>query len=261
MEAGVILTDYTYFFLLVMARYSGIFLITPIFASKVIFTRIKIGLALLMAVVTFPVLSQMQSAVIPEHVVSMILDIVRELAIGFMLGFILFLVFAAIQLSGQFVDLRMGFRIANVFDPLTGSSSPIIGQFKNIIATLVFMAVNGHLIVVKNLYRTFKVIPPGRAVFPHSLWQFLFRESGDLFLIAFKIALPVIGTVFVVDVILGFLARSVPQMNIFIIGLPVKIIIGFILLLLSLHIVISFYNDLFQQTFQEMIKLIRLMGG
>ncbi|MFW5992484.1 MAG: flagellar biosynthetic protein FliR, partial [Halanaerobiaceae bacterium] len=135
------------------------------------------------------------------------------------------------------------------------------GQFKNIAATLVFLAVNGHLIVVRNLYRTFRVIPPGGAVFPHNLWQFLFRESGNLFVIAFTIALPVIGTVFVVDVILGFLARSVPQMNIFIVGLPIKIIIGFVLLLFSFHIIISFYNDLFQQTLQDMIKLIRFMGG
>lgn len=261
MDLGTILSNYSYFFILIMVRYVGIFLVTPVLGSKVILTRIKIGLAFLLAIVTIPILYQQQSVAIPASTVIIALELVRELAIGLLLGFVLFLVFAAIQLAGQLIDLRMGFRIANVFDPISGASSPVVGQFKNILATLVFLSINGHHLILKSIYKSFAIISLGGANFNNSLWQFVFRRSADMFLIAFKIALPVVGTIFVVDVILGFLARAVPQMNIFIVGLPVKIIVGFIVLFVTVEMVIYFYSGLFQEAFRDVMKVIRLLGS
>jgi flagellar biosynthetic protein FliR len=130
MNLGTILSNYSYFFILIMVRYVGIFLITPVLGSEIILTRIKVGLSFLLAIVTVPVLYQQQTVAIPTSVITIALEVIRELAIGFLLGFVVFLVFAAIQLAGQLIDLRMGFRIANVFDPISGASSPIIGQLK-----------------------------------------------------------------------------------------------------------------------------------
>ena len=254
-----ILSNYTYLFIIIFIRYLGIFLISPIFGSKMILSRLKVGITLLLTFITFPVLKQTYSLKIPEKAILIVGDLVQELAIGFLIGFLVFLFFAAVQLAGQFIDLRMGFRIANVFDPLTGASSPVIGQFKNIMVTLIFLTINGHHKLINSIFKSFDVIPLGEVSFNNQLWQFIFRKSGDLFIIAFEIALPVMGTIFIVDVILGFLARSVPQMNIFIVGLPVKILIGFIIIFLSLHIVINYYQHGLDQVFKDIMKLIKLM--
>ncbi|MFW6270415.1 MAG: flagellar biosynthetic protein FliR [Bacillota bacterium] len=200
----------TYLFIIILIRYTGLFLITPLFSSKMILSRIKIGLAFLLSIITFPLIKETATVEFPGHLLILTGDVIQELSVGFLIGFIVLLVFSAVQLAGQFIDLRMGFRIVNVFDPLTGASSPIMGQYKNIIVTLVFLVINGHHLLLKSLFKSFEIIPPGKAIFVNNLWQFIFRRSADMFLIAFKIALPVMGTIFVVDIILGFLARSVP---------------------------------------------------
>ena len=261
MPVSEMLVNHTYFFMLVFLRYLGLFILTPFFSSDLIITRIKLGLSLLLTIMSFPLLLNMYSVEFPQHVLIIIGHSVREMAIGVLMGFILLLVFSAFQLAGKLIDLRMGFRIANELDPLTGESAPIMGQFKNVMATLLFLVINGHLLVVRGLFNSFSYIPPGEAIFTQtSLWQLLVRRSADLFIVGFQIALPVVGTIFMVDVLLGFLARSVPQMNIFIVGLPFKILVGFIVLFLSLNVLVHFYEGLFADFFRDMISLFDLLS-
>ncbi len=259
MQLEMFLIDNTYLFLLILIRYLGLFIITPLFSSSVVLNRIKVGLALLLTVVSFPVLQNLYSPQLPESVIIIVGEVLREVSIGILFGFTVLLIFSAVQLAGKLIDLRMGFRIANELDPVTGISAPIMGQFKNILATLTFLVINGHLILIRSLFATFDIIPPGKTVFENLTWQFMFRSSADLFIIGFQIALPIVGTVFMIDILLGFLARTVPQMNIFIVGLPVKIIAGFIVLLLSLHVSIYFYRNMFENMFEEIIRLINLL--
>ena len=262
MSPGYILSNYTYLFLLTMARYLGIFLITPIFSSSVIVNRVKIGFSFLLALITLPIIQQQSQAIqFPDHGLLLLADILKELSIGFIMGFAVLLVFSAIQLAGQYIDMRMAFRMANVVNPMTNSQSPLVGQFKNIMSILVFLAINGHHIIIYNIYKSFSIVPIGEAVYSNQLFRFIFRESADIFILSFKIALPVIGTIFIVDVILGFLARAVPQMNLFIIGLPIKILVGLIFLILSISAVIHFYTDVFNQMFDELIELLHILSG
>ena len=261
MSTNLLTTDLIYLFFLIMARYLGIFLITPIFSSRIIQRRVKVILAFLMAIITFLLSYQKAGITAPNTDLGVILYLVKELSIGVFMGFIIYIFFAAIQLAGQFIDLRMGFRIGNVVDPLSGASSPIIGQFQNIFTVLVFLSINGHLVVINSLYKSFDVIPIGQVTYNNNLWQLLFRRSADLFLIGFKIALPIMGTLFIVDVLLGFLARSVPQMNIFIVGLPLKIVIGFILLLLSFEILIYYFSDILNNGLSELVNIINILGS
>src|SRR6056297_1687273 len=260
MAEELLMTDLIYIFFLIMARYMGLFLITPIFSSRIIQNRVKIMMSFLMAVITFMLVYPTASIVAPTTDLKIILYIVKELSVGVFMGFVIYIFFSAIQLAGQFIDLRMGFRIGNVVDPLSGASSPIIGQFLNIFTVLVFFSINGHLIVIRSLNRSFDIIPLGQINITSSLWQFLFRRAADLFLMGFKIALPIMGTLFIVDVLLGFLARSVPQMNIFIVGLPLKIFIGFVLLVLSFQILIYYFSDILNNGFNEIIHIINLIS-
>jgi len=260
MPASILAPNLIYLFFLIMARYFGLFLITPIFSSIVILRQVKIIMAFLMALITFLLTYQAANIAAPTHDLEVILFIIKELSIGIFMGFIIYIFFAAIQLAGQFIDLRMGFRIANVVDPMTGASSPIIGQFKNIFTILVFLSINGHLMVIRSLNKSFEIIPIGRVAYNTNLWQFLFRRSADLFIIGFKIALPIMGTLFIVDVMLGFLARAVPQMNIFIVGLPLKILIGFILLILSFEILVYYFADILNNGLDQVIQVINILG-
>jgi len=256
-----ILNNHIYLFILILIRYIGLFLMAPFLGSTVILSRVKIGLAFLLAIVTIPLLIDTRLSM-PGSVLQILIDLIVELGIGFGLGFISYLPFAAIQLAGRFVDLGMGFAIVNVSDPINGVTMPMVGQFKNLLAILIFLAINGHHTLIKALYGSFRLIPPGGKVLSISSsgMEYIFRASGDLFILAFKIALPVIATIFIADIIFGFLSRTIPQLNIFILGLPVKIILSFVVLMFSLYFTILFFNELFQDMSLDLFRLIRLFS-
>ncbi len=259
-ELTEILTGFTYLFILVLFRFLGLFILTPILSSESWPRRLKIALAFLLAVATTPMISARYELQVPEHILFMLGDIIRELGIGLIIGFMVQLVFAAFQLAGQFIDLKLGFMIANVFDPVSGVQVPLSGQFKNSLASLLFLAINGHIILIDAVYSTFDTVPPGQLVVGERAWGIMFRHAGDMFITAFMIALPIIGTVFMADVIFGFLARSIPQMNIFIVGLPAKIFIGFLMFFLAVNLIFGYYLDVFAELFEHIEEMLRFFA-
>lgn len=258
MTLGDILSNYTYHFILLLFRFSGLFLITPIFSTRIIPSRIKVGLSFLFAFITLPMITG--SHPFPIHQMMIVIEIMRELLIGLVIGFIAYLAFAAIQLAGRFIDMRMGFAIVNVADPIHGATLPLMGQFKNVLATLLFLAINGHHIMIKAIRHSFDIIPLGGAVLTNQSIEVLLRSSADIFVLGFKIGLPVVATLFVADIILGFMARTIPQLNIFVVGLPLKILVGFIMLLLSINIVIGYTGNLFNDMFKNVYKILELLN-
>ncbi len=260
MDLATFLTDYTYKFLLIFIRYAGIFLITPIFSSRIIPMRIKVGISFMLALVSFPAVSELVQIALPLSTAGLVMIILKELLFGLILGFIILLVFSALQLAGQFIDMRMAFAMANVFDPISNLTVPLIGQFNNILGTIIFFAINGHHFLLRGLYRSFTMVPPGEIIFSNQLWQFVFRKAGDLFIIAFQISLPVVAAIFIADIIFGFLARTIPQMNIFIVGLPVKILVGFVTLVMGMAVFVNLYIDLFDEYIKNFMQLIKLMA-
>ncbi|MFW6386427.1 MAG: flagellar biosynthetic protein FliR [Bacillota bacterium] len=259
--AGDVLTDNTYLFILIMARYLGLFLITPVLGSEQIPRRVKLGLPFFLALLSYPVFQGEFSVEMPVAVITVTMELIREVSVGFIIGFIVFIIFSSLQLAGQFIDLRMGFRMANVVDPMYGTNSPLIGQFKNVLSILVFLAIDGHHILFRQLYGTFETIGPGGAEFTGHTGEYLMRVSGNLFLIAFRIALPVVGTIFLADVILGFLVRTVPQLNIFIIGFPMKIMLGFLVFMLAVGSILNYLPQVFDDMFKDITRLLNLIGG
>jgi len=254
------INEHIYLFFLILSRYLGMMLLTPVFSSQVILYQVKILIGLALTVLTFPVVAASYPLVNPDSNLLVIVEIMSEFSIGLFMGFAVFLVFSAIQLAGQIIDMRMGFRIANVVDPFSGVDSPVIGQLKNIFVTLIFLALNGHLLLIRHLYQSFEIIPPGRVNFSSELWQYFFRRSADMFVLAVKIALPIAGAIFFIDIILAFLARSVPQMNLFIVGLPIKIMAGLILLFVLMPVLNSYYAEVIMEVIHEIPALFRLIA-
>lgn len=182
----------------------------------------------MMALVSAPLISN--TPVLPANELGIFIGVLRELLVGIIIGFITLLTFAVIQLAGRFVDMRMGFAIVNVADPIHGTTLPLMGQYKNILATLIFLSINGHHILIRAVHDSFLIVPPGSIVLTNRALSLIIRKSSDLFLLAFKVALPVIATLFIVDLILGFMARTMPQLHVFVVGLPIKITLGLVIL-------------------------------
>lgn len=188
----------------------------------------------------------------------------REVLIGLLLGFIGYLMFMAIQTAGSFIDIQIGFGIANVIDPMTGTSAPILGNFKYMIALLMFLSMNGHHHLLDAIVYSYKWIPMNNDLFLRmvdgSLSEFLVRTFAQSFVLAFQMSAPLVTALFLTDVGLAFLARTAPQYNVFVIGVPLKIIIGIALLLVLMPGLAVLFQNLFEIMFESMENLLGLMG-
>lgn len=245
------------FFLLIFVRVTGIFMMTPIFGSRNIPGRVKASLALLITYILFPLVFN-NMAVIPEHFLPYMFMVVGELIVGLILGFVSSLLFSAIQMAGQILDMQIGFGIVNIIDPTSGQQAPLIGNFKYILALVTFLSINGHHVLLSALFSSFKLIPVTGVVVPVALAEFMVNMITWMLVIALKISLPVIIALLLTDMALGILARTMPQMNIFVVGVPGKIIIGIFVLSIALPFYIFFLEVAFDGMYKNIFSLLSL---
>ncbi len=248
-------------FLLIFCRISAFFVVVPVFSTRSIPTTFKIGLSFFVALVVFS--SGGTGIAVPQDL-TYILLIAREALIGLLLGFIAYLMFMAIQTAGSFIDIQIGFGIANVIDPMTGTSAPVIGNFKYLIATLLFLSMNGHHYLLDAIVYSYKWVPIDNdlliKMIDGSLSEFLVRTFAQSFILAFQMSAPLVTALFLTDIGLAFLARTAPQYNVFVIGVPLKIIVGLVLLLLLMPSLAVLFQNLFDIMFESMHNLLGLMG-
>ncbi|MDQ0193476.1 flagellar biosynthetic protein FliR [Paenibacillus wynnii] len=170
-----------------------------------------------------------------------------------------------IQTAGSFIDIQIGFGIANVIDPMTGASSPILGNFKYMIALLMFLGMNGHHFLLDAIVYSYNWVPIDNnlliSMINGSLSDFLIRSFAQSFVLAFQMAAPLVTALFLTDVGLAFLARTAPQYNVFVIGVPLKIFIGLGLLFLLMPSLAVLFQNLFDIMFESMRNLLGVMGN
>jgi len=248
-------------FLLIFCRITAFFVVVPVFSSQGVPITFKIGISFFVALVVFS--ANGTGITIPQDF-SYILLIMKEVLIGLLLGFIGYLMFMAIQTAGSFIDIQIGFGIANVIDPMTGTSAPILGNFKYMIALLMFLSMNGHHHLLDAIVYSYKWVPMNNDLFlgmiDGSLSEFLVRTFAQSFVLAFQMSAPLVTALFLTDVGLAFLARTAPQYNVFVIGVPLKIIIGIALLLVLMPGLAVLFQNLFDIMFESMENLLGLMG-
>lgn len=247
------------FFLLIFARITGIFSTAPIFGSRNVPVVVKAGLSLVLSYILFPLVFT-DKTVIPESVLGYFLVVIGEFLIGLIIGFSASLVFSAIQMAGQLLDMQIGFGIVNILDPQSGQQLPLVGNFKYILALLVFLATNSHHMLLAALFSSFKLVPVTGVTFQSNLTELIVNMVGGTFTIAMKISFPVLLSLLLTDVALGILARTMPQMNIFVVGIPGKIIIGLFVLSLALPFYIIFLEVVFSGMYKDIYHLISRMG-
>ncbi len=245
-------------FILVISRISGIFIDAPLLSNRSIPALAKIGLVVFLALLIFPFVFFKD---LPPNLTlwPLFLNIVKELWVGLVLGFCARLIFIGVQIAGQLMDYQMGFSFVNIVDPESRVQVPIMGQFLFILTMLVFMLINGHHWVIKSIAKSFEVIPLCAVKFNPAIVTNINKVFLDVFIIAFKIASPVMVTLFLVDVASGIIARVVPQANILIVGFPLKIGLGLWLFLISLPLFFMVIKRILTQLLLSFGTLFKLM--
>jgi flagellar biosynthetic protein FliR len=245
-------------FLLIFLRVSAIVALTPILGDRTVPLRVKGGLSILIAGLLFPVV-RVEMPALAFDTVSLFFRMASELIIGVVIGFAARLVFAGIQLAGQLVGFQMGFSIVNVIDPVNSMEVSIIAEFQYLVAVLIFLGMNGHHLFLSALADSFRLIPPLGFHLKGGLMQTMLGSMKDMFEVAIRMGAPIIAMLFFTSVGLGLVARTVPQINIFIVGFPLQIAIGLIGIGITLPLFVTAAARSFSNLEQEVQALLRLM--
>ena len=219
-------------FLLVLSRTSGLLIAAPYFQSRSLPAMIKVGLTLFLSLVLAPVLS-LQPGGDWVHGTLWLQSIAAEVVTGLTMGFVLNLSFAAIQLAGQMIDISIGFGVVNIIDPQSGSEMPIMGQLQQLLAMWLFLVLNGDHLIIKALVYSYKLIPPGGFTCTTPGVRSIVHAFSGMFLLGVQIALPIVGAIFLADLTMGIVSRLIPQINVFMTGFPIKIVLGLLLVILA----------------------------
>jgi flagellar biosynthetic protein FliR len=235
-------------FFWVFIRVGALVFMLPLFGATGIPSLWKAGLSFLLAIIIVPNVPMPRT--FPESDLELLLGVCSEILISFLLAILVKLFLASVQLAGQFLGFQMGFNVASVMDPQTGGQSTVISQFLYMFTILLFFSINGHHLFIRAMVESFQAVPPLSFRLSPSLMKVLIKISGEMFLIAIKMAAPILVALFLSNLCLGIVARTVPQVNILMIGFPLNIALGLILLGVTLNNLSPF-----------LVGLIRRMGS
>ncbi len=245
-------------FILIVIRVAAILWLLPIFSSRAVSVPYKAGLSLVIAFFLFDLVSVNQG--LGNDPYYMLLLIIKEMFIGLMISFFVRILFAIVSSAGEIAAFQTGFSFARSMDPNTMNYVSVLEQFKNILAVIIFFAIDAHHILIQGMVVSFKEIPVGAVVLNKSFLQYMGGMTGRVFSAGLKIGAPLIVTLFIVELALGLLARMVPQVNIFVEGMPMKILITMVVLTFSLGITVTSIANLFKNMDMEILKIMRLMA-
>ena len=211
----------------------------PLIGSARVPARLKAGLALAISLVLAPVAGQSTS---PSGALALALAAGGELLLGLAMGFGASLIFSAIQMAGEMADMQSAFGFAGIVSPQTGERNSVIGQLQMSVAWLVFLAADGHHLVLQGIGASLAAVPLGAP--PGFSAPVLTQAVSGLLATSVRIAAPIIGAVILTDFALGMLTRAAPQMNLLAIGFPIKLAVGLLAALLSLPLLASAQHGL-----------------
>ncbi|WP_078547106.1 flagellar biosynthetic protein FliR [Litchfieldia alkalitelluris] len=247
-------------FLLVLVRVVSFFATLPLFSYRSIPATHRVGIGFILAWIMFFAIDAPVISIDGNYFML----IIKEALVGLLIGLMAYIILSAIQIAGAFIDFQMGFAIANVIDPQTGAQSPLVGQYLYTFALLLLLALNGHHLLLDGIYYSYQFISLDQLWLPfgdENVVEFVIRSFGKAFLIAFQMSIPVVGALFLIDVALGIVARTVPQLNVFVVGLPLKIAVSFIVLILVMTAMFMVVQQLFETMIYTMRGLMELLGG
>ena len=208
-------------YLMALTRAAAWIVVTPPFAGRMVPARVKVGFAAALALAVGP---RLQAQAVPLDTGSLVSAAASQVAIGVTLGFIGVVVFAAVQAAGAMLDLFGGFAMAQVLDPQSNVQTSLFGRFYNLLAMTLLFVIGGHLLLVRGFLRSFDAVP-ANGLRLEQVAGVLTSEVGVLLVAALEIAAPLLAALFLADVALGLLSRAAPELHVFVLGIPLKILL------------------------------------
>jgi len=228
-------------------RIGALIMAAPVFGARMVPMRVRAGLSVLVTLAMMPILPAPPA--VEVFSAGAIMIIAQQILIGVMMGLALQIVMSAVITGGQLIAMQMGLGFAAMVDPQNGAQTPVLSQFYVLMVLLIFLSLNGHLVMLEVLRDSFVHIPIGKAVMPlDSIWL-LIQWSGQIFAGAVGMAIPAIASLLIVNFAFGIMTRAAPQMNIFAIGFPITMMLGFGVILATLPSVLPHSSNLFNDAY------------
>lgn len=242
------------YFLLILVRIVSFVFVAPFFGDSAVPRKVKVGLSLFVAIFMYNIVNKPDLEYTSAVGYSVI--VVREVMTGLLIGFAAYICNSIILFAGNIIDMDMGFSMAMEFNPSLNTQSTITGNFYYYLVMLILVASDMHSFILRAVCDSFTVVPIGKAVFD---WDHLVlsitKYMGDMFVIGFRIFLPFFACIMILNCVLGIMAKVAPQMNMFSVGMQLKLLVGFAVLFLTIFLVPTVANFIFNEI-KTMVVLI-----
>jgi flagellar biosynthetic protein FliR len=243
-------------YLLIVVRVSAMLFMFPVFSARQIPIPVRMGLSFLVAFIVYHTVPQLPA--LPD-LGALVAAVVSQIVLGVVVGFVAYLVFMGVQFAGEILDIQIGFAVANVISPQTQQQVTVIGELELTLATLLFLVSDSHLLFLRGIGGSFHLVPLPYIALSPSLATNVLDFTQQAFLIVLQIAAPAAVSLFVVNVALGLLARVAPQMNVFVVGFPLQIGVGLLMMAAGVPLLAYVAPQLFSDSAAHMDAVMRGM--
>ncbi|THF65718.1 flagellar biosynthetic protein FliR [Pseudothauera nasutitermitis] len=245
-------------FLYPLARLLGMFASAPVFSNRSVPVRVRLALGLGISIAIVPALPPMPP-IDPGSYMGLLV-LLWQMLIGIAIGFMMRLVFAAVDMAGSLVGMQMGLSFAIFFSPTAGGQTAVLSEFLGLVATLLFLSINGHLLMVDAVVRSFEWLPISTAPVAAEGWAFIARYAVTIFALGLLLSLPMLTALLVTNIALGILTRAAPQLNLFAIGFPISLAMGILVLMLSMNYLGPVMVSFFERGFGAIDAMLMALG-
>lgn len=243
-------------FVVIFARVTGLMLFAPLLGDRNIPMQVKIGMAFVLALIFYPVVTAPKISPNPD-MLDMALLMTIEVSIGALIGFAARMMLAGVSMAGEVAGFQMGLSIANIFDPTSETQVSLVGQIQTIFALMLLVAMDGHHLLIQAVISSYELVPPGELNLTRSLYDQVVGIGGSVFLTGVKIGSPLIVALMAANFSIGLMARSVPQVNVIVVGFPFTIALGLMLMALGFPFFVEAVVTLHNQLAELLMTLLR----
>lgn len=243
-------------FLMISSRVMGLMITAPVFSNRFVPIQVRYALSVLLA---FAVLPSVPAPTYEAEGARLLLAVLLDMLVGMVIGFVTYMVLAALQMVGALMDLDMGFTLVNVLDPVTGQNDSLLGSFFQLTTVIFYLAVNGHHWLIRAMVQSYELIPAGGPIVVTGGALYVAHLFGAVLSIAIQIVLPFTAVMLITMLALSGVNRAVAQMNIFALGLGTKSLLG----LLTLVFLFAYYAEpmtrVIEASYREVLHVLDLM--
>lgn len=244
-------------FVVVLARVAGIFSVAPLFGQAKVPAQVRIIVSVAIAMLISPIVSPPDPGASPLKLIAVLAG---EAAVGLAIGYVAVLIVSAAQTAGELIDYSIGFGLAGVADPVTGVHMPVVSQFLHLVMTMLFLATGAHQLLIKALVDSYGWAGPGSGLDAGAAFSPIMAIFISVFLTSLKIAAPILGILLLCDIALGLVARTTPQMNLLMVGFPLKIGVGIAAVSLGTPVIFSVMSHLLGGMYRDAAMLMTAVG-